>query len=112
VANGDKAYGKERVEVFGGGSVALLDDFRVLQTTRTGRTRTQRTRLTQDKGHAGEWRAFVEAVQAGGDPPISVEELIATSLTTFAIRDSLRDGQPRPIDAPALLVAAASLAGG
>jgi predicted dehydrogenase/threonine dehydrogenase-like Zn-dependent dehydrogenase len=112
VANGDKAYPKERLEVFGGGSVALLDDFRVLQTTRSGRTRTQRTRLTQDKGHTAEWRAFVGAVQGGGDLPISWEELLATSLTTFAIRDSLRDGQPRQIDAPALLAGARSSAEG
>lgn len=106
VANGDKAYAKERLEVFGGGSVALLDDFRILQTTRSGRTRNQKSRLTQDKGHIGEWRAFVGAVQGGHGLPISREELIATSLTTFAIRDSLSDGQPRPIDAPALLKAA------
>ena len=99
VANGDRSYPKERIEVFGGGAVALLDDFRSLRMTRSGRTRIQRSRLAQNKGHAAEWRAFVGAVTGGGPLPIPAEELVATSLATFAIQASIRDGQPRRIDA-------------
>ena len=31
LANGDKSYSKERIEVFGGGNVAVLEDFRRLE---------------------------------------------------------------------------------
>ena len=37
LASGDKAYSKERVEVFGGGAVATLEDFRRLELVRQGR---------------------------------------------------------------------------
>jgi predicted dehydrogenase len=37
LANGDKSYSKERVEVFGGGAVAVLEDFRRLELVSRGR---------------------------------------------------------------------------
>jgi predicted dehydrogenase len=54
VANGDKSFPKERVEVFGGGCVAVLDDFRRLELVRHGRRKVVKSRLRQDKGHRGE----------------------------------------------------------
>ena len=94
VANGDKSFPKERLEVFGGGAVAVLDDFRRLELVRNGRKKVVRSRLRQDKGHRGEWEAFVAAVQNGGPAPIPFEEIVATTLTTFRILDSLRCGGP------------------
>ena len=94
VANGDKSFPKERLEVFGGGAVAVLDDFRRLELVRNGRKKVVRSRLHQDKGHRGEWEAFVAAVQNGGPAPIPFEEIVATTLTTFRILDSLRCGGP------------------
>ena len=38
VANGDRSFAKERIEVFGGGSTAVLDDFRRLDLIRDGRS--------------------------------------------------------------------------
>ena len=37
LANGDRAFSKERIEVFGGGSAAVLEDFRRLELVRDGR---------------------------------------------------------------------------
>ena len=52
LANGDKSFAKERVEVFCGGMLAVLDDFRRLETYHAGRrSRVQRSWLRQDKGH-------------------------------------------------------------
>jgi len=98
VANGEKSFSKERVEVFGGGAVAVLDDFRRLELVRQGRKRVSRSLLRQDKGHRGEWEAFVAAVQNGGPLPIPIEEIVAITLTTFRILDSLRCGEPVTID--------------
>jgi hypothetical protein len=65
LANGDKSFPKERVEVFSGGRVAVLDDFRALETVKDGRRKTVRSRLAQDKGHAASL-AGISAGRAGG----------------------------------------------
>jgi predicted dehydrogenase len=94
VANGDKAVAKERVEVFGGGAVGILDNFRQLELVRDGRTRTEKARLDQDKGHRAEWEAFARAVQRGGAPPIPMGELFSTTRASFAVVESLQTGLP------------------
>jgi predicted dehydrogenase len=90
LANGDKAFPKERVEVFCGGRVAVLDDFRSLEMVQDGCRRIKRLRWGQDKGHRGLWQAFVRAVQAGGPPPIPYEQLIGVTKATFAAVEALR----------------------
>jgi len=94
LANGDKAYSKERIEVFGGGGVAVLEDFRRLELVRAGKTQVIRSRLRQDKGHRGEWEAFAKAIQTGGTSPIPFGEVTATMLATFALEESRCLGHP------------------
>src|SRR5260221_7140577 len=43
LANGDKLFSKERVEVFGGSAVAVLEDFRSLEMVRHGKRQTLRS---------------------------------------------------------------------
>jgi predicted dehydrogenase len=93
LANGDRSFSKERVEVFGGGAVAVLEDFRRLETVRQRRTRMVRSRWRQDKGHRAEWQAFAKAVRSGGPSPIAFEDIVAATLTTLRIRDSISLGQ-------------------
>ena len=92
LANGDKAFPKERVEVFCGGRVGVLDDFRTLALVRNGRRQVERGRLRQDKGHRGIWEAFAAAVAAGGPPPIPPEQVFGVTRATFAAVRSLRIG--------------------
>jgi predicted dehydrogenase/threonine dehydrogenase-like Zn-dependent dehydrogenase len=94
LANGDKSYSKERVEVFGGGSVAVLEDFRRLETVRGGKKQIARSILRQDKGHRGEWSAFVSALRNGKESPIPLREVVNTMLATFALEESRSSGQP------------------
>ena len=94
LANGDKSYSKERIEVFGGSSVAMLEDFRRLELVRAGKKRVFRSLLRQDKGHAGEWRSFVSAIRSGGKSPISFREIVGTMLSTFALEESRCLGRP------------------
>lgn len=94
VANGDKSFSKERIEVFGGGAVAVLEDFRRLELVRGGKKQVFRSRLRQDKGHRGEWRAFIEAIQSGVDLSIPFSEIAATMQSTFALEQSRCLGQP------------------
>ena len=97
LANGDRSFSKERVEVFGGNAVAVLEDFRRLELVRGGKRQVFRSRLRQDKGHRGEWAAFASALRSGGPPPIPFEDLVATTLTTLCAMQSLASGQPLKI---------------
>ena len=94
LANGDKSYSKERIEVFGGGNVAVLEDFRRLELVSGGKKRVFRSHLRQDKGHRLEFEAFVTAIQTGAQSPIPFREVVSTMLTTFALEESRCLGQP------------------
>lgn len=76
LANGDKGFSKERVEVFAGGKVLVCDNFR--RTYGYGVKGGVRTR-SQDKGHNAELEAFVTAIRQGGAWPIPADELFEVS---------------------------------
>ena len=88
LANGDKSFPKERVEVFWGGQVAVLDDFVALQTVRDGRK--SEMKGAQDKGWVNEWKAFAESIRAGGEPPIPYPQLFSVTRSAFAALESLK----------------------
>jgi predicted dehydrogenase len=93
LANGDKAFPKERVEVFTGGRVAVLDDFRRLELINNGRRTVVRSFLKQDKGHKTEWEAFTDSILNNVEPPIPYEHLFDVTKATFAAVESLRSGE-------------------
>jgi predicted dehydrogenase len=88
LANGDKSFPKERIEVFCDGMVAVLDDFVSLQTVKDGKKK--EAKGAQDKGHINEWKAFVKSIRDGGGPPIPYEQLIGVTRSSFAAVESLR----------------------
>ena len=91
LSNGDKSFPKERLEVFCGGRVAVLDDFRSLELVHAGQRRL--VKKAQDKGWSGEWVAFSKAIREGGEPPIPYEQLVGVTKATFAVMESLRAGK-------------------
>jgi predicted dehydrogenase/threonine dehydrogenase-like Zn-dependent dehydrogenase len=99
VCNGDRAFSKERLEVFADGALAVLDDFRRLNLVRHGRQQTFHSRLRQDKGHKSEWRAFADCITLGCPAPIAFEEIVASTLATIRIAESLRSGVEQQIRA-------------
>lgn len=90
LANGDKSFPKERVEVFCGGRVAVLDDYRSLELIHQGRREAYQARLRQDKGHQAGWQAFLDALRSGGQPPIPYEQIFGGARATFAAVKSLK----------------------
>jgi predicted dehydrogenase/threonine dehydrogenase-like Zn-dependent dehydrogenase len=88
LANGDKSFPKERVEVFCGGQVSVLDDFVSLQTVRDGRK--NEVKGAQDKGWVNEWKVLTKSIREGGEPPIPYEQLIGVTKSTFAAVESSR----------------------
>jgi polar amino acid transport system substrate-binding protein len=96
-ATGDRAFPKERIEVYGDGRVAVLEDFRTLEMWRDGKRKTSR-RLAQDKGFDQELSSFLQSVSAGGEMPIAWRSIVLTTLTTLRIVDALKDGRPESVN--------------
>jgi predicted dehydrogenase/threonine dehydrogenase-like Zn-dependent dehydrogenase len=88
-ANGDGSFPKERLEVFGGERIAVLNNFRVLELVSAGRTRRQKA-FNIRKGFAEEAAAFLDACRSG-TPPIPLETLVDTTMVTLLAAEDLRD---------------------
>jgi predicted dehydrogenase/threonine dehydrogenase-like Zn-dependent dehydrogenase len=91
VSEGDKALPKERIEIFGGGKTFVVDDFRSTAAYSGGKDAVT-TFAKQDKGQREEIRRVCSVVLDGGESPIALQDLKATSQATFRIIDSLRSG--------------------
>ena len=100
IANGDKAFPKERIEVFCGGRVGVLDDFRKLQLAHKGKLKRKRSALKQDKGHQAAWLAFLTTLRSAGSPPIPYDQLIGTTQASFAAVEALKKSEPVSITLP------------
>jgi predicted dehydrogenase len=96
LAGGDKSFPKERIELIGGGKIAVIDDFRHITTCAAGRTKHQKLGH-QDKGHSAEIEAFAASLRTGA-APIPWEELRAVSLASLLVVQSLREGTPFDVE--------------
>jgi polar amino acid transport system substrate-binding protein len=91
LANGDRSVPKEFFEVFCQGGIARLHDFRTLELARNGKV--QKFKSWQDKGHRRELQLTIEAARDGKPSPISFEELVEVTQTTFLVHQALATGQ-------------------
>jgi len=88
LANGERGFPKERVEVFCGGRVLQLDNFRRL--TGWGWKGFRSMALwRQDKGQAACAKAFVDAVRGGGASPIPFDEIVEVSRVSIEVQGML-----------------------
>jgi len=100
-ADGDTAAGKELVEVMCSGMSIRIDDFRSLDITAGGKTKT--TRLASvDKGHKDEMRAVVDMATGKYDAASLFAEAVSSSLATFAVVESLTTGLPVAVESVVL----------
>lgn len=88
LANGNKSFPKERLEVFCGGGILQLDNFRKLHGY-SWPGFSKMNLWSQDKGNQACASAFVNAVRKGQQSPISFDELIEVSKTSIHIAESL-----------------------
>ncbi|WP_027950395.1 bi-domain-containing oxidoreductase [Haliea salexigens] len=89
LANGHKAFPKERLEVFCAGGVLQLDNFRKLHGWGWPGFRSLNL-WRQDKGQGACARAFVDAVREGGPAPISREEIFEVSRVVLEVAEGVR----------------------
>jgi predicted dehydrogenase len=88
-ANGSKAFPKERLEIFSGGRILQLDNFRRL--TGFGWPGFRAMNLwRQDKGQKACAEAFLQAVEMGEAGPIPFGELVEVSRATIEIAAAIR----------------------
>jgi len=87
---GDQSYTKEYIQIYGGGSIAVIEDFKRGFYIENGK----RIRLPgTSKGHLEQWCEVAEAVKYGRPSPIPFEQIACTTWCTFKALDSLRIGQ-------------------
>jgi predicted dehydrogenase len=92
LSNGHQAFPKERVEVFCGGRILQLDNFRKLRGFGwPGFTKFNLWR--QDKGHAACLAAFFAAVERGGPSPVAFAELCEVTEASFQAVEQLQAGR-------------------
>jgi len=86
LANGSKAFPKERLEVFASGRVLQLDNFRRLQGF--GWPGFKKMNLwRQDKGQVACAAAFVASVRLGRASPIPLEELLEVARVSIELAE-------------------------
>jgi len=88
LANGNKSFPKERLEVFCADRVLQLDNF--CKLTGFGWPGFNKMKIgKQDKGQRACVAAFVDAIENGSESPIAFSELIELANATFDIVDML-----------------------
>ncbi len=90
LSNGNKAVPKERLEIFCGGRVLQIENFR--RMIGYGYSGFRKLNLwRQDKGHAAEMVALIAAVKGSKGSPIPFEEIVEVTQASF-VAAGLIDG--------------------
>ncbi|MBN4046406.1 bi-domain-containing oxidoreductase [bacterium AH-315-P15] len=84
LANGHRGFPKERLEVFVGGRILQLDNFRKLRGWGWNGFSTMNL-WRQDKGQRACAKAFVDAVRRGKPSPIPLDEIFEVSRVTIEV---------------------------
>ncbi|HNM83069.1 MAG TPA: bi-domain-containing oxidoreductase [Mycobacterium sp.] len=99
LGNGDPSIPKERIEVYGGGVVGIIDDFVALEIGQGGKRNRSRGHR-QEKGHREEMRAFVELATGVRDARPTAEAAFWSSALTLQVPLALAQGQSVAVDLP------------
>lgn len=89
-SNGNKAYSKERMEVYFQEKTIIMDNFR--KTEGFGIKGFSNLKTSLDKGHANQFKTLIENTVNGGKSIIPFEEIFNTTKTSFAAIESLKTG--------------------
>jgi predicted dehydrogenase/threonine dehydrogenase-like Zn-dependent dehydrogenase len=89
LANGGKAFAKERIEVFANDGVLQLDNFRKL-IGYDWKGFTKDKLMTQDKGQANCSKAFINSIKLGEPSPIGFDEIMEVARCSVDIAEALR----------------------
>lgn len=105
-ADGSKAQAKERVEVFGGGRAAVIEDFREAEFYKGDSDSRHRKGGAQDKGQEAMLTGWVDGLRAGR-AQTHPDTLLAVSAASIAAVESMTIGEPVKVDLTSLRLAVA-----
>ena len=91
LANGSKAFPKERLDVFADGKVFQNDNYKKLKIYGKSSLKGKRL-LKPDKGQSNCVQAFINSIKQGGAPPIHLRELIEVSQACIELSNRLGNG--------------------
>jgi predicted dehydrogenase len=91
LANGDKSFSKERIEIFCQNSIAVIDDFKKLELIRNGRRKIHKA--AQDKGHQRQIELWFKSIEKNQPIPIPFIESVNSTIATFMVHESLNKEQ-------------------
>jgi polar amino acid transport system substrate-binding protein len=91
-SQGDKAAPRERIEMIGRGATCVIDDFKSLRFSRSGKSTSHKHRGGVDRGHKAEFDAFITSIVEGTPAPVSAEEIFNSMAATFALQESVQSG--------------------
>lgn len=103
----DRADWRERLEAYGAGMAATLEDYRRLTLARAGRVRRIR-RSEAARGHREELMAWIAAVRGSAPPPVDVSVYAANTLAGLAALESVRTGTPVAVNIGTVMPAQSS----
>ncbi len=86
-ANGSKEYSKERIEIYSQEKTLITDNFCL--TTGYGFRNFAKLKTKTDKGHVEQFKQLVLKLKQGGQELIPFDEIINTTLASFAALESL-----------------------
>ena len=89
LANGHKSFPKERIEVFTGGKILQLDNFRKLRGWGWNNFR-KANLLRQNKGQQECVNAFVSSIDSGAEAPIPIAEIIEVTQVAIDLAEAAR----------------------
>ena len=91
-ASGDKAFSREKIEIFFEGNTLVSEDFRFTKKHFGGKTETFKT-AGQEMGYREELKHFISLFKGGESRTVTLKEAFQTMRVVFAIETSLSTGQ-------------------
>jgi len=88
-SNGAKSYSKERIEVFNEERVYIIDNFRTTKAFGDKHFKSIKTKI--DKGHKTQFAELIKRITTGGPAIIPIDEIINSTLASFAALKSLKE---------------------
>ncbi|MDB2681500.1 bi-domain-containing oxidoreductase [Opitutales bacterium] len=87
--NGNKDLERENIDLYCGGGILRMNNFRTLTGYRWPNFKKEKLRR-QDKGHTDEVADFIKAVEAGQPSPITLEEIFDSTEACFVADEAAR----------------------
>jgi predicted dehydrogenase/threonine dehydrogenase-like Zn-dependent dehydrogenase len=99
IASGSRSFPKERIEAFFDGRTLVIENWRRMRAYGGSAGPRFPAAARQDKGHAAEIAAWLQAVRTGGAPPIPVDELLEVSRWSLRLAAQARGADATPVTA-------------